>query len=356
VTFEQSAQHKDYLNRAVEVLIRVGLVVLLVAACFQILRPFLSLIAWAIVVAIAVYPGYRKLEHLLGGRGRLAAVLCSLILMAVLILPFGLLTGTLVGGVQSLTARLRDGPLVIPAPPPAVAALPIIGPPLTRLWSAAFANFNGLLSGFAPQIKAIITGFLSASAGAAFTLLQFILSILVSGVLLANAEGAAKVSRSLANRLFGDQGGEFHELIGATIRSVTLGILGVAVIQSVLASVGFLILGLPSAGLWAVLFLVSAVIQVGFLVLIPAVIYAFAIMTTTKAIVFLVWCIIVGSIDNLLKALLLGRGARVPVAVVFLGAIGGFVELGIIGLFIGAIVLSVGYKVFLAWLNRTVAA
>jgi predicted PurR-regulated permease PerM len=132
---------------------------------------------------------------------------------------------------------------------------------------------------------------------------------------------------------------------------VTFGIIGVAVIQSAFAALGFLVPGLPAFGLWAVLFLIAAVLQFGMLVLIPAVIYVFATASTTKAVIFLIWCIIVGLMDNVLKPILLGRGVAVPIVVVFLGAIGGFVALGIIGLFVGAIVLSVGYKLFVAWLE-----
>jgi predicted PurR-regulated permease PerM len=133
---------------------------------------------------------------------------------------------------------------------------------------------------------------------------------------------------------------------------VTTGILGVAFIQSVLAGLGFLVVGLPGAGLWALVFLIAAMLQVGMLVLIPAVVYVFAVSTITKAVIFLIWCAIVGLSDNVLKPVLLGRGVAVPIVVVFLGAIGGFVTLGIIGLFVGAIVLSVGYKLFLAWINE----
>jgi len=145
--------------------------------------------------------------------------------------------------------------------------------------------------------------------------------------------------------------------MGSTIQSVTTGIVGVAFIQSVFAGIGFLVVGLPGAGLWAVIFLIAAILQVGGLALVPAVIYVFAISSLTKAIIFLVWCFMVGMMDNVLKPVLLGRGVAVPIAVVFLGAIGGFVALGLVGLFVGATVLSVGYKLFLAWLGQpTVAA
>ena len=220
----------------------------------------------------------------------------------------------------------------------------------------ASINLMAVVEKFSPQIKAAIPGVLSASAGVGLTVLQFVASIIVSAAFLANAESAYKVIRSLSDRLFGEKGLEFQLLVGSTIRSVTSGILGVAFIQSVLAGLGFLLVGLPGAGLWAIMFLIAAVLQIGMLLLIPAVIYVFATATTTKAVIFLIWCIIVGLSDNVLKPIFLGRGAAVPIAVVFLGAIGGFVAMGLIGLFVGAIVLSVGYKLFLAWLEGTAAA
>src|SRR5215469_112095 len=348
-------RENEYLHRAVEASLHVGLVILLFVACFLILRPFLLAIAWGIVVAIAVYPAYRKLKGLLGGRGALAAVLCTFILLAALLVPVILMAGTLVRSSQTLATRLKEGTLIVPPPPPAVATWPIIGSPLNRAWSLASANLTNALSSFAPQIRAFIPKLLSASAGIALTVLQLILSILLSGVLLVRAEHGTRVAHTLSKRLFGDKGPEFHKLTTATIRSVTVGILGVAFIQTVFAGVGFLVVGLPGAGLWTLIFLIAAVLQMGAIELIVAVIYAFAIMTTTKAVIFLTWCAAVGLMDDVLKPLLLRRGLGVPSAGVFLGAIGGCGGMGIIGLFLGAVVMSVGYELFLTWMNTDVA-
>jgi predicted PurR-regulated permease PerM len=224
------------------------------------------------------------------------------------------------------------------------------------VWDLASRDLTEVVRSLAPQIKRFLPGLLSASAGIGFTVLQLLLSIVVAGVLLANAEAAYEVTCSLASRLFGEKGPEFQQLVGATIRSVTFGILGVALIQSAFAAAGFLVVGMPAAGLWTVFFVFAAVVQVGVLVLVPAVIYVFATASVTKAVIFLVWCVIVGLMDNILKPLLLGRGVAVPVAVVFLGAIGGFLAMGVIGLFVGAIVLSVGYKLSLAWLRGAIVA
>lgn len=193
------------------------------------------------------------------------------------------------------------------------------------MWNVASTNLSEALRRFAPHIKAFIPRTPSASAGVGLTVLQFVLSILISGILLTNARGAVEVTSLSANRLFGEKGPEIRQLVDATIRSVTTGILGVAAVQSVLAGLRFLAVKLPGADLWAVVFLVAAVLQVGALVRIPAVICVFVIATTSKAAFFLVWCVIVALIDNVVKPLLLGRGVAVPIAVVFLGAIGGFV-------------------------------
>jgi predicted PurR-regulated permease PerM len=347
-------KRKIQVNDALEISIQIGLAALLVIGCLWILRPFIPLIIWGIIIAIASYPAFLKLRRLLKGRGALAATLWTLLLLAVLIVPVVLLGQRLVEGLTPLVAHLRDGTLVLPPPPASVEHWPIIGVPLSRAWSAASTNLTATLVKFAPQIKSALPAILLASAGLGSTLLQFFLSILVSGVLLAHAKAGADVTRSLAIRLFGEQGPEYQKLAGATIHSVTFGILGVALIQTVFAAAGFFVVGLPGASVWSVIFLFAAILQVGMLVLIPAVVYAFAIATKTKALIFLIWCIFVGLMDNVLKPLLLGRGSAVPVVVVFLGVIGGFVAMGIIGLFIGAIVLSVGYKLFLAWIEGNV--
>ena len=346
--------HDDRVSRAFEVSIKVGLFFLLAAACFFILRPFLPLVVWGIIIAIAVYPGYLRVRNLLGGRRKLAAVVCTVFLSVLLILPVILLTGSLVEGVQGLAGRFREGTPVIPPPPPRIETWPIVGAPLKHAWEAASNNLSALLQSYAPQIKAFLPKLLYISAGIGLAVAQGILSILISGFLLANADSAAKVAHSFAHRIFGDKGAEFAQLGGATIRSVTTGIVGVAFIQSVFAAVGFLVVGLPGAGLWAVFFLFAAVLQLGAAVLVPALIYVFAIASTTKAMIFLVWCVIVGTMDNVLKPLLLGRGVAVPMAVVFLGVLGGFAAMGAIGLFVGAIVLSVGYKLLLAWLGDNI--
>ncbi len=347
----QPVYAKPDVSRAVEIFINIGLVFLLAIVCLLILRPFVLLIAWGVIIAVACHPTFKKVQRLLGSGELLAAVLCAAVLLAILVVPAIFMAQGLVHSIQAVSAQLKDGGAIIPTPPAAIANWPLIGAPLYGIWNLAHTDLTQTLKNFAPQLKSVLPGVVSASAGVGLTVLQFFFSIIIAGVLLANAQAAYDVTRSLFNRIFGDKGRELHQLVGATIRSVTFGILGVALIQAACASLGFLVAGLPGASLWSVIFLIAAVLQMGALVLIPSVIYVFATASTTKAVIFLVWCIIVALMDNVLKPLLLGRGVAVPIAVIFLGAIGGFVAMGIIGLFVGAIVLSVGYKLSIAWLD-----
>ncbi|HEX8815884.1 MAG TPA: AI-2E family transporter [Terriglobales bacterium] len=336
---------------AVDVLVRICLISLIAATCFLILRPFLPVIAWGIIISIATYPCYRALSTAIRGKQQMAAVIFTLVLLAGLIVPFSFMAGTLVEGIHSLVVHLQDGTLTIPPPPATVETWPVVGAPLSNIWSLASTNLGAALSRLAPQLKIFIPWLLSASAGLGSTVLQLLVSILLAGFLVATAPTNARVVRLTFYRIFGERGPEFEELTESTIRSVTNGIVGVALIQTLFASIGFLVVGLPAAGLWAMIFLVAAVLQVGILALIPAVILAFTTTSTGNATMFAIWCVVVGLMDNVLKPLLLGRGSKVPVAVIFLGVIGGFMAMGIIGLFLGAIILSVGYKLLLAWLE-----
>jgi predicted PurR-regulated permease PerM len=347
----QPVYTKPDVGRAVEIFINIGLVFLLAIICLLILRPFVLLIAWGVIIAVACHPLFQKAQRLLGGHEKLAAALITLVLLAVLVVPAVLLAQSLVQSIESVTARLKEGGAIVPIPPAGIASWPLIGAPLYRIWDLAHTDLTQALANFTPQLKSVLPGVVSASAGVGLTVLQFFFSIIIAGVLLANAQGAYEVTCSLFNRIFGNRGPELHQLVGATIRSVTFGILGVALIQSAFATIGFLAAGLPGASLWSMLFLIAAVLQMGALVLIPAVVFVFATASTTKAVIFLIWCIVVALMDNVLKPVLLGRGVAVPIAVIFLGAIGGFVAMGIIGLFVGAIVLSVGYKLSVAWLG-----
>jgi predicted PurR-regulated permease PerM len=345
-------QQKEVVATALEATVRIGILVLLVAWCFSIVRPFFIPIAWGVIIAVSAYPGYVGLRRLLGGRSGLAATALVILGLVLLMVPAVMLSGTLVDTAQGLAKSFHEGTLAVPPPPDSVREWPLVGEGLSTFWSQASGNLAAAVERIAPQLKTVGSWLLSTAAGAGFGILQFIVAIIIAGVFLANATASGAFARALAVRLAGERGADFAELAEATVRSVTRGILGVALIQSILAGIGFMAIGLPGAGLWALLCLLLSTVQIGiFPITIPIVIYVLATADTGPAILFLIWSLFVGSIDNVLKPILLGRGAQVPMAVIFVGAIGGFITSGIIGLFVGAVVLVLGYKLFLAWLH-----
>jgi predicted PurR-regulated permease PerM len=344
---------KVFVSNALEATIRIGLLVLLAGWCFEIIRPFIIPIAWGIIIAIGAYPAFLSLERWLGDRRRLAATLIVVLGLVLLIAPALLLGGTLIDSAHGLAVGLKGGSIAVPPPPPSVKTWPIIGGYLDAFWRQASENLATTLTKLAPQLKAVGGWLLSTAAGAGWGLLQFVIAIVIAGVLLAHANSGSKAAYAIATRLAGERGVEFAELAEATVRSVTRGILGVALIQSILIGLGFLAVGVPGAGLWALLCLILSVIQIGpFPVVLPVLIYVFSTADTVTAVLFLIWSLFTGSIDNILKPILLGRGVQMPMAIIFVGAIGGFISSGIIGLFVGAVVLVLGYGFFQAWLSH----
>ena len=345
---------RAFVNNALEATIRIGLLVLLAAWCFEIVKPFVIPIAWGIIIAVGAYPAFLSLRRRLGGRRVLSATLITLVGLLVLIVPTVMLSGTLIDSAQGLAEGLQEGTIAVPPPSERVKEWPMVGEKLYAYWTQASENLAATLAKIAPQLKAVGSWLLSTAAGAGFAILQFVIAIVLAGVFLANAEAGGKATYAIAARLAEEKGAEFAKLAESTVRSVTRGILGVALIQSLLIGVGFLVMDIPGAGLWVLLCLILSVVQIGpFPVVLPVLIYVFSTADTVPAVLFLIWSLLVGSVDNVLKPILLGRGVEVPMAVIFVGAIGGFIASGIIGLFVGAVVLVLGYKLFLAWLLDT---
>ncbi len=335
-----------------ETAIRIGLIALLVWFCFLVLKPFLIPVIWAIIIADAVFPFYRKLENSMGGRTKLTATLFTLAALALLLVPTIMLFGSLADSLKVLSAGLNNGTLTIPPPADSVAAWPVIGESVHKFWQAASVNLQATLQGIGPQLKEIAGGLLASGAGLILSVIQFSISILIAGVFLAKAEESRAISILIFRRVTGEKAAELVDLSNATIRSVAQGVLGVAIIQSLLAGIGMLAAGVPGAGFWALLVLILAVIQLPpILILGPVIFYVFSVSSTTVAVIFAIWGIFVSISDSFLKPLFLGRGMQIPMLVILIGAIGGMMLAGIIGLFVGAVVLSLGFTIFQTWLD-----
>jgi predicted PurR-regulated permease PerM len=336
---------------AAEIVIRLAVLAILLTWCFRILQPFILPTLWGVIIAVAIYPLYRRLTDVLGGRRGLAAALVSGTFFALLLVPTVMLTRVLVHNVATLAQRVRDDQLSIPLPPAGVQDWPLIGEFTANLWTTAATNLADALKIVQPQIRAFGTWLVEVAASAGLGMLVLLFAFVIAGFMLAMSARGDRLVRGISRRLAGDRGDEFASLAETTIRSVARGVLGVAVIQALLAGLGMLAAGVPGAGIWALLCLILATIQIGVgPIVIPAVIWVFATGDTVTAVLFLVWNLFILVMDNVLKPILLGRGVDVPMAVIFLGAIGGMLLSGIIGLFIGAMVLALGYKLFQAWL------
>ena len=348
----QSEEDRRFLRRAIEAAVRIGVLAILLLWCFTIAQPFLVPIVWGVVVAVAVYPAYRRLEARLGGRRRLAAVLFTFFMIIVVVLPSIMLADSLVSGVRNVSSAFQAGTLQIPDAPERVKSLPIVGDRLFEIWQLASSNLEQAVTELRPWIQNTGKWLLGVAAGAGLAAFQFLLAIIIAGVLLAHAEGGARAARAVALRLAPEQGLAYADVAEHIVRSVALGILGVALLQGLLAGLGFVVAGVPAAGLLTLVCIVLGILQLGVgLVVIPVIVYLFSTADTATAVAFLIYAILILPVDNVLKPLLLGRGVKMPMAVVFVGAIGGFIRYGIVGLFVGAVIFTLGYGLFIAWLK-----
>ena len=341
-------------KHVIELTIRLGVLFALIFWCFTIIKPFVLVMIWGIIVAIALYPALIRLAGVLGGREKPASIVLVLLLITILVVPTILLTDSLVNGAQVLANAGDNGDFHIPPPPKSISTWPLIGASIYSSWQKATTNLPALLTDFMPQIKALGSWALGTVASMGLTILQFVASFFIAGVFWANANTGKQATVALATRLAGGRGTEFASLASGTIRNVAMGIVGISILQTAMLSAGYLAIGLPGAGLLALLTLILCIVQIGpTLIAVPAIIYVFSTADTTPATLFAIWTFGMMISDNFLKPIVFGRGAAVPTLVIFIGTLGGMLAYGIIGLFVGAVVLSVGYKLYEAWLMNT---
>ncbi|MEH6590988.1 MAG: AI-2E family transporter [Halioglobus sp.] len=343
-----------FVRNMLESALRIGLMFLLLYMTYDIIRPFLVPLLWGGIIAIAVFPLTRWVEKFVGGRRGLASTLVTLFFILLLVVPCFMLTESLLGSVKALSQHASAEQIVVEPPPAKVADIPIVGPKLFEFWSDANKSLESVLVKFQPQIKAATTKLVTTIGSGLLGVLMFVVSLIIAGGFMAYAESVGSSAHKFFIRIGGVKpGGEWASLCVATVRSVLQGVVGVAVIQALLCSVGLLIMGVPGAMIWSAIILFLAIAQLpAILVVGPIVAWSFTAFDTVPATIFAVWMLASALSDNILKPLLMGRGLDIPMPVILLGAIGGMVASGIIGLFAGAVVLSIWYKLFLAWLDQ----
>ncbi len=332
--------------------LRFGTLALLFGWCFTIVQPFLTSILWGLIIAIASHPLFIRLCAALNGRTATAATLFVVLALTLLVLPALLLADTLVNSLKLLAHHMADGTLRLPPPPEAVRGWFIVGEPLYSFWMLASTNLDQAISSIASELTWAGKWMLGSATGVLLGILEFVVAIFVAAVLMANATSGQRIAGDVVTRLAGSGGLGYADLAVRTIRSVSKGIIGVALIQALLAGLGFLAADIPAAGLLALLCLIIAIVQLPLaIVLVPVAIYAFTLLDPMPAVIFAVWCTGVSLIEHVLRPIMLGRGVDVPMLVVFIGAIGGLLSSGVLGLFVGPVVLALGYTLILHWLE-----
>ena len=350
----ESGYDPVFVRNTVESFLRIALIAALLLSSYDIIKPFTTPLIWGAIIGIAAFPLVTWLEAKIGGKRGLAASLVSLFFILLLVIPTWQVTDALVGSLKNLGAAVEEGTLQVPPPPAGVAELPMIGQELYSAWSEASTDLEGLLQDAGPQIKELTTGLFKRIGSSLGSVLMFVVSILIAGGFMAYAENCSRMAHAFFVRVGGlTPGGEWAPLAVATVRSVLKGVIGVAVIQAVLVGIGFAVMGIPGTPVWTALVLFLAIAQLpALLVVLPIIAYAFSAYDTTPAVIFTVWSLLAGASDNILKPMLMGRGVDIPMPVILIGAIGGMIAAGIMGLFAGAVILSILYKLFTLWLEQ----
>ncbi len=347
------ANNTNNMDPAVEAAVRIALLGFLAYTCYQIVSPFLELVVWGAVLAVAVYPIYLKLVPRLGGREGMTATLMVIVTLLLLIVPVYELTVSFIDTMQTLNERFEAGTLTVPPPDESVQDWPIIGERLYAAWHAASDNLESMVMQYRDQLAELSQQAVGVVAGFGGAIGGFILSTIIAGAFLAFASECYNFNVRVLDRLADQRGQHFTDLCVQTIRSVAQGVIGVALIQATASAIGLAIMEVPAYGVWVLAILVLAVVQLPpILILGPIAIYVFSVSETVPATIFLIYAMIVSSSDAFLKPLFLGRGMDIPMPIILFGAIGGVILMGILGLFVGAIVLAIGYTLFEDWLNQ----
>jgi predicted PurR-regulated permease PerM len=337
----------------IDTILRIVVLFLLIAWCIGIILPFVEPVIWGAIIAVALHPFFTRVKRWVGNRNKLAGVLLILLILVILLLPTAWLLKSLVEGIQDLATQFRNQTLVIPPPNPSVAGWPLIGKPISEIWSLASRSLESAVTTYREPLSKLGLSIIGPLGGIGKGLIMFIISVIIAGVFLIKADTSADFARRLVRRLVGERSDEMIPVTGITIKNVAQGILGVAFFQFITVGAVLMLAGVPLPGVWAFAVLVIAVLQVPTaIILIPVIIYLFVAKALLPAILWTTLLLLIGLSDNVLKPLLMGKGSTVPMLVIFLGAIGGFIFHGLIGLFTGAIVLSVGYNLMMHWIGE----
>ena len=350
-TWSNRMERESKVAMAVEIALKTGLLFLVLYIAFLIAKPFLPIILWGVVLAVAVSPIIDTLEKRFGNRKKLI-VFMALLVTALLVVPTYLLSDQIVDALTTIVNSVKEQKNLIVEPTQKVKEWPFVGERIYAVWESAHNNFEATLKQFAPQIKLVLMQAAEAIKSMLSLIAMTIASLVIAAVFLISKESSSRLYYRVMQRLLGKRGKEWADLSVMTVRSVANGVVGVAVLQAVAALAGMLVMGVPLAPLWALGVMFLTIIQLPALIIIgPVIAYVFSYADGVGATVFAVYMLIVGASDGVLKPILMGRGVDIPMLVVIIGAIGGMLLMGMIGLFLGAVVFALAYKLFMLWLE-----
>lgn len=345
-------------GQLVELLLPLLLLALLISLCVQLLVPFVGLLIWTTILAVCFFPVHNKLKAR-GMKNKWSATLIGVVLSAFILVPTAIAAASAASSVPALVSSLQSGERQVRPPPERLHDLPLVGDKAYVLWQQASTDMPAFAQKYAPQIAAFTKWIVNQAGGLFVSVLAIVAAIVFASIMLAYAERAKAFTLSILTKITGSRpnGEHYMDVIGATVRSVANGVIGVAFVQALLVGIGLFVVGMPGAGLLSIIAMALGVVQVPVvLVTLPAIIWAFSVKTTTVAIIFTVWSIIAGLSDAVLKPLMIGHGLEVPMPVILLGVIGGVMAYGLVGLFIGAVLLAVGWVLMMEWLGTPAKA
>ncbi len=327
----------------------------LIAASFWIMRPFLVALIWATMIVVATWPVLLLLQRRLGGHRTLAIVVMTIAMLLVFVLPFWVAISTLAeysDEVGNWTKSLHE--VTIPPPPGFIDGIPVVGSKIADAWrNAASEGWSALMAKLQPYVVKFLQWMAAEAGTVGMLVVQIALTIVITAVLYAHGESAATGVRRFGHRLAGARGEQSIKLAGQAIRGVALGVVVTALVQSLLGGVGLAVAGVPFAGVLTVAMLMFCLAQVGpLVVLVPAVIWLYWSGDNVWGTVLLIWSGFVGTLDNFLRPYLIKKGADLPLLLIFSGVIGGLLSFGLLGIFVGPVVLAVTYKLLQSWVNE----
>jgi predicted PurR-regulated permease PerM len=328
---------------------------LLIVASLWILRPFIAALIWATMIVVSTWPVLLWVQARLWGRRSLAVLVMTLLLLLLFVVPLMLAVSTLIDNSDAIVAQAKAlANFRMPHPPEWVVGLPFVGAKLAQLWEdAVAAGSTGLVARLMPYANDILKWFIAEAGGVGYVFVQFLLTVVLSVVLYSGGEPAALTVRRFARRLAGAQGEAAVTLGGQAIRGVALGVGVTALVQAGLGGIGLAIAGVPFASLLTAAMLLLCIAQIGAMpVLIPAVIWVYWTGETGWGTFLLIWSIVVGTMDNFLRPALIKRGADLPLLLIFAGVIGGLFAFGLLGIFVGPVILAVAYTLLESWIGE----